>query len=47
MKAKKAKTRKKANVDHIAHQVNVTGTGPHKNKKAYNRKNKHKKSLTF
>lgn len=33
---------RKANTDHIAHQVHVTGVGPHKNKKAYNRKQKHK-----
>ena len=37
------KTKKKANVDHIAHQVNVTGIGAHKNKKKYTRKKKHKK----
>ena len=34
---------KKANTDHIAHQVNVTGVGPHSNKKKYTRKQKHKK----
>lgn len=29
---------KKANIDHFAHQVHVTGTGPFKNKKKYSRK---------
>ena len=29
----KKKQRPKANVDHIAHQVNVSGVGAHKNKK--------------
>jgi hypothetical protein len=29
---------KRANIDHFAHQVNVTGTGPFKNKKKYSRK---------
>ena len=32
------KKRKRANIDHIAHQVNVRGVGPHQNKKKYNRK---------
>jgi hypothetical protein len=30
---KKNKKKRKANTDHIAHQVGVTGTGYHKNKK--------------
>lgn len=34
----KRKQRTKANTDHIAHQVNVTGVGAHKDKKAYDRK---------
>lgn len=34
--------KKKANIDHIAHQVHVTGVGPHLNKKKYTRKVKHK-----
>ena len=29
---------KKANIDHFAHQVNVTGVGAHKNTKKYSRK---------
>jgi hypothetical protein len=29
---------KKANIDHFSHQVNVTGVGPHHNKKKYSRK---------
>lgn len=29
---------KKANIDHFAHQVNVTGVGAHKNAKKYSRK---------
>jgi hypothetical protein len=33
---------KKPNIDHIAHQVHVTGVGPHMNKKKYKRKVKHK-----
>jgi hypothetical protein len=37
------KTKKKANIDHIAHQVGVTGIGAHRNKKKYTRKKKHKK----
>lgn len=37
------KKTKKANVDHIAHQVHVTGVGAHRNKKAYSRKTKHVK----
>lgn len=45
MKAKNMKPRKKANIDHIAHQVNVTGVGAHRNRKAYTRKPKHKKSF--
>jgi hypothetical protein len=32
----------KPNIDHIAHQVHVTGVGPHKNQKKYKRKVKHK-----
>ena len=37
------KPKKKANIAHIAHQVNVTGTGAHKNKKkVLPRKQKHK-----
>lgn len=32
----------KANTDHIAHQVHVTGVGAHKNKKKYTRKVKYK-----
>lgn len=39
---KKKKVAKKANVNHIAHQIGVSGVGAHKNKKAYTRKNKHK-----
>lgn len=40
---KNKKKPKKANVDHIAHQVHVTGTGAHKNKKkVIPRKQKHK-----
>ena len=37
------KKRKRANIDHIAHQVNVRGVGPHQNKKKYNRKKSKKK----
>jgi hypothetical protein len=29
---------KKPNIDHFAHQVNVTGVGAHKNDKKYSRK---------
>lgn len=29
---------KKPNIDHFAHQVNVTGLGAHKNQKKYSRK---------
>lgn len=29
---------KKPNIDHISHQVNVTGVGAHKNVKKYSRK---------
>lgn len=32
-KKRKKRKSKRANTDHIAHQVNVTGVGPHKNKK--------------
>lgn len=35
--------RKRANTDHIAHQVGVSGVGPHRNKKKYTRKTKHRK----
>jgi hypothetical protein len=38
--------RKRPNIDHFAHQVHVTGTGPHANKKHKEelfRKMKHKK----
>ena len=35
------KNNKKANTNHIAHQVNVTGVGAHKNKKKYNRREKY------
>ena len=31
-------SKKKANVDHFAHQATVSGVGAHKNKKAYDRK---------
>ena len=37
-----AKKKKRANIDHIAHQVNVSGVGAHKNKKRYDRKNNKK-----
>lgn len=30
---KKKKTKRKANIDHIAHQVGVSGVGAHKSKK--------------
>lgn len=36
-KVKKPQKQKKANTDHIAHQVGVTGVGAHKNKKKYSR----------
>jgi hypothetical protein len=37
---------KKPNLDHFAHQVHVTGVGPHRNKKKeLPRKSKHKKNL--
>jgi hypothetical protein len=38
----KKKQRPKANVDHIAHQVNVSGVGAHKSKKEYDRKENRK-----
>lgn len=44
MKNKKVK---RANVDHFAHQVQVSGVGVHKNKKAYTRKAKHKQVLVY
>lgn len=34
----RAVTYKKPNINHIAHQVNVTGVGAHKNVKKYSRK---------
>lgn len=32
------KKKNRANINHIAHQVGVSGVGAHKNKKNYNRK---------
>lgn len=40
---KPQKKKIRANTDHIAHQVGVSGVGAHKNKKAYTRKTKYKK----
>ena len=40
---KTLKIKKKPNIDHFVHQVNVTGTGQHKNKsKEIPRKKKYK-----
>lgn len=40
---RKFKPRKKANTSHIAHQVGVSGVGPHRSKKQYKRRPKHVK----
>mgnify|MGYP000984353024 CR=1 FL=1 len=32
------KKKQRPNIDHIAHQVNVSGVGAHKSKKVYDRK---------
>ena len=34
----------KRNYEHFAHQNSVTGVGAHKNKKKYNRKEKHRRT---
>jgi hypothetical protein len=39
----RAVTYKKPNINHIAHQVHVTGVGAHKNVKKYSRKFNNKK----
>jgi hypothetical protein len=42
-KSKKKKKYEKANIDHIAHQINVTGVGPAKDESKYNRNDEKKK----
>ena len=41
------KKKKKANTNHIAHQIHVTGVGAHRNKKKYNRKEKYNMDIVF
>ena len=48
MKKKRIKKPKRANINHIAHQVGVSGVGAHKNKKrVIPRKRKNNKGVCY